>query len=121
MNAFKANLLNAIVLIAMGIWGVLDAYNSSGPDMSKTAFIPVVAGIILLICSPGIAKGNRTVAHVAVVLTLLILISLIVRPLLTATGMAQVRVIIEIISCIIAMIFFIKSFRDARKNRIAGS
>lgn len=121
MNAFKANLLNAIVLIAMGIWGVLDAYNASGEAMSKTAFIPIIAGIILLICSPWMAKENKTVAHLVVILTFLLLISLVVRPLLTATGMAKVRVIIEVISCTVAMIFFIRSFIAARKNRLAGS
>ena len=115
MNAFTANLLNSIVLIAMGLWGY---FSSENPSM--TAMIPVIFGVILLLMSQGIKKENKIISHVVVVLTLLILISLF-KPLSGAMGradnMATIRVGLMILTCIIAMVFFIKNFIDAKKAR----
>jgi len=121
MTAFKANLLNALILLVVGTWGALDAYNSSGTEMSLTAFIPIIFGLIFLISSPWMAKENKSIAHLVVILTFLLLVSLVVRPLRTSEGVARIRVIIEALSCLVAMIFFIKSFIDARKKRLSGS
>jgi len=63
MNAASANLLNSIVLIAIGLWGY---FETNAP----TAFIPVGFGAILLLCTPGVRKENKVIAHVAVLLTL---------------------------------------------------
>ena len=52
MNSFKANIINSIILIAVGLWGYLES--SSG-----TAIIPVLFGWVLLFCSPGIKKENK--------------------------------------------------------------
>ncbi len=115
MNAYTANLLNAVVLLAMGAWGYL---GSESP--SPTALIPAIAGLILLGCAPGVKKENKVIAHVAVLLTLLIALSLFM-PLKGAMersdNMAMIRVGVMIVTSIIAMVFFIKSFRDARKAR----
>ncbi len=115
MNAYTANLLNAVVLLAMGAWGY---FGSESP--SPTAMIPAVAGLILLGCASGVKKENKVIAHVAVLITLLIAISLFM-PLKAAMGrednMAMLRVGAMIVTSIIAMVFFIKSFRDARKAR----
>ena len=115
MNAYVANVLNAVVLIGMSLWGYL-----SSESPSATALIPVAFGIILLILSNGVKKENKIVAHVAVVLTLLILISLF-KPLSAALGrsdnMAMMRLAVMIVTSLIAMIYFIKSFIDARKAR----
>lgn len=115
MNSYVANLLNAVVLIAMALWGYL---SSETPSM--TALIPVAFGLILLLMSPGVKKQNKIIAHVAVVLTLLILVSLI-KPLTGAMGrgdnMATLRVGAMILTSLLAMIFFVKSFIDARKAR----
>lgn len=115
MNAFTANLINAVVLMAMGIWGYMASDNPS-----MTALIPVAFGLIFLVLSQGVKKENKIVAHVVVVLTLLILISL-VKPLTGAMGrgdnMALLRVGAMMLTSLIAMVFFIKSFIDARKAR----
>jgi len=116
MTAFSANLLNSFILIIMGMWGFLDAYNTDGTNMSKTTLIPVIFGVIFLLCSPWIKKHNKTVAHIVVVMTLILLIAL-VKPLLAREGLAQIRIGLEMLGCLIALVFFIKSFIDARKAR----
>ena len=117
MNAANANLLNAIVLIGMGAWGY---FGSDSP--SPTALIPVFFGVVLLILTNSIRNENKVLAHVAVVLTLLVLVALVAKPLMRALGdndtMAIMRIGLMCLTSIIAMIYFIKSFRDARK---AGS
>lgn len=117
MNASTANLLNAVVLIVMGVWGYMDP---AGDKQSFTALIPAIFGVILLACSGGVKKENKVIAHIAVVLTLLCLIALCAKPLPAALdrgGIGVFRVGAMILTCIIAMIFFIKSFRDARIAR----
>ena len=116
MNAASASLSNGMILIAMGVWG---AYAT---NWAPTSFIPVVFGVILLALNGGVRKQNKVIAHIAVALTLLVLIALF-KPLMGAlerSGLATFRIILMQVSSLIAMIFFIKSFRDARKAREAG-
>jgi len=112
MQASKANLINAVALIVIGLWG----YTQSS---SNTALIPVVGGVILLLLQGGIAKHNKVVAHIAVVLTLILLIGL-VKPFLGALNdgdnLGMLRVGLMLLTGIFAMIAFIKSFIEARKS-----
>jgi len=68
----------------------------------------------------GVRNENKVIAHIAVVLTFLILIGLI-KPFIGAfdksNNAAIIRVGIMMFSTIVAMIFFIKSFINARKSR----
>jgi len=116
MNAASASLSNGMILIAMGVWGAYDT------NWAPTAFIPVVFGVILLALNGGVRKQNKVIAHIAVALTLLVLIALF-KPLMGAIekgGPAVFRIGLMQVSCVFAMIFFIKSFRDARIAREAG-
>jgi hypothetical protein len=115
MKPYIANLLNAAVLIGMGLWG----YFSNEPaDRSMTALIAPAFGVIFLLCTPLLKKENKAVAHIVVLLTLLIIIALI-KPLtsnLSANDtMGIVRVGAMIVTSVIAMATFIKSFIDAKK------
>lgn len=114
MKPYFINFLNAIVLISLGSWAY---FTSDHP--SVTALIPVFAGIILVATTPGFKKGNRILAHIAVGLTFVILLGLI-KPLTGAIGRSDdlgiIRVLVMIITSLIAMIFFVKSFIDARRN-----
>ena len=116
MNAHKASLINAILLITLSLWGY---FSSETPSI--TALIPAFVGAILIAINNGVKKENKVIAHIAVVLTLVILFGLI-KPLLGAVdrsdNLAILRVLIMIISTIMAMIYFIKSFIQARKNRL---
>ena len=115
MKAHTASLLNALVLIAFSAW----AYASSETG-SLTILVPAAFGVALLACYPGVKSENKIVAHIAVVLTLLILLALFM-PLMNAIGradtMAVARVLIMLVATTIAFVFFIKSFIDARRGR----
>ena len=116
MKASLSSLLNAIILISMGLWGYFESESKA-----ITALIPVIIGTILLLVNKGVKNENKALAHVAVLLTFLILLGL-VKPLLGAfereNTYAVIRVLLMIISSLWAMISFIKSFISARKNRI---
>ena len=113
MNASNANLLNSICLIGMGLWGYFEL---SAP----TAFIPVGFGVVLLACQNGVKKENKVVAHIAVLLTLLILVALCGMTLpkkIDAGGTGLLRVLSMVVTSALSMVLFIKSFIDARKNK----
>jgi hypothetical protein len=115
MNAHIANLINAVTLIGMSLWGY---YGSDTP--SKTALIPLVFGIVLLALNNGVKFQNKAQAHVAVIATLLVFVALI-KPLMGAMdrgdNMATIRVAAMMVTSGVAFAFFIKSFIDARKAR----
>ena len=115
MKPHTANLLNAATLIVMGLWGY---FSSETP--SNTALIPVIAGAILMVLHNGVKKENKVIAHIAVVLTLLLVLAL-VMPLKGSIERGNtagiIRTAIMILTGIIAMISFIGSFRAARKAR----
>lgn len=117
MKAHTASLVNAVLLILLGAWGY---FGSATP--SPTALIPVVIGVILLGMNGGVKKENKVIAHIAVLLTLLILFGL-VKPLMGAMErsdtMAMARVGVMLLSTVVAIVFFVKSFIDARKSREA--
>ena len=115
MKPYVANILNALVLIVMGLWGYLGSENPS-----ITALIPVVGGVLLLATHPWLKKENKIVAHIAVVLTLVLLGGL-VKPFTSQLSqedtMGIIRVGAMILTSIIAMVSFIGSFIQARKNK----
>ncbi|MEM6346762.1 MAG: hypothetical protein AAF927_22940 [Bacteroidota bacterium] len=115
MTPFIASIINAVCLIGLGSWGYL-----ASEDPSPTAWIPVIVGVALLLCAPGVKKENKIIAHIAVLLTLIILLGLFM-PLNGAIGrgdnMAVTRVVIMILSTILAMVYFLRSFIEARRKR----
>ena len=119
MKAHKTSLVNAILLIVLPLWGY---FSSDSPSM--TALIPTFIGVALLLLNKGVKNENKIVAHIAVLLTLVVLIGLI-KPLTGAIGRsdtaAMIRVFVMILSTIIAMVFFVKSFIDARKKRMESA
>lgn len=111
MNAHTASLVNAILLISVGGWGYLE----SG---SPTSLIPVVIGIILVLLNKGIKKQNKIVAHIAVLVTLLgfALIMPLMKALEDGRNDAILRILIMLSSSVYAMVFFVRSFIQARKK-----
>lgn len=118
MKAHTASLVNAIVLIAMGLWGYLA---SDTPSM--TALIPVFGGALLLPMTGGIRRENKIIAHVAVVLTLILMLGLFMPlqgALERSDTMAVVRVALMVATSLLAMIAFIRSFIAARRARTSA-
>lgn len=113
MNAHTASAIHAFSLIVMGGWGYFDG-------RAITALIPVFFGVILLVLNQGIKNENKVIAHIGVLLTVLILFALI-KPFLSSLDndntAATIRVSVMILTSIFATVFFVKSFRDARKAR----
>ena len=115
LKAHTASLIHALALIALGGYGYL-----SSDTPSVTALIPVVFGVLLLAMNRGVKNENKVIAHVAVLLTLLVVIGLI-KPLTGAMGRednaAVGRVVVMLALGVYAMVTFVKSFIDARKVR----
>lgn len=115
MKAHTASLINALVLIGCSAW----AYFIGG-GASFTALIPAAFGFALIACYPGVKVENKVIAHIAVLLTLVVLVAL-VMPLLGAIergdGAGMFRVVLMMATSVFAMVYFIKSFIDARRNR----
>ena len=111
MNAHTASLVNAIILITVGGWG----YFESG---SPTSLIPVFIGVVLVLLYKGIKNHNKIIAHIAVLVTLLgfALIMPLMRALEDGRSDAVLRIIIMLSSTVYAMVFFVKSFVDARRK-----
>ena len=112
MTTTKANLLNSITLIVIGLWGYFDVD-------SPTALIPVFFGVILFLCNNGVKNENKVIAHVAVLLTLLLLIALVGMRLpksIDSGGIGLYRVLAMILTSILAMVAFIRNFINARKK-----
>ena len=121
MKTYQANMLNVVSLIAMSLW----AYFSYEPTPEKmnpsvTTFIPLVFGVILWLCNNGVKKENKTIAHIAVVVTLLAIIGL-TKPLNAAIDeerfMSILRVSKMMATGVVAMATFIKSFIHNRKKQ----
>ena len=113
MNASKANLINSFSLIIFGFWGYIDS-------SSMTALIPVGIGFVLGGCTNQIKEGNKLIAHIAVLGTLIILVSLIGMRLpksIDQGGIGLYRVIGMISTSSVALIYFIKSFIDNRRSK----
>lgn len=111
---FKFHLINAIVLIIFGLWGY-------SVGRSFTALIPVFFGLILLSLYKGVKNEAKVPAHLAVLLTIIILIALIVQPLEAALSSGNVGKILRssgmIITSALSTVAFIVSFINVRRKR----
>ena len=114
MKPYKISFVNAITLISFGLWGYVDV------DYSPTALIPVVFGVIILALYSGLKKENKTVAHIVVLLTFLILVGL-VKPLMSTLESGSVmgitRVVLMMLSTLMALVIFVKSFIANRSKK----
>ena len=110
----KIHLLNSFTLIVFGIWGYL-------VGGSFTALIPFSFGLILLFLYKGVKSEDKVIAHIAVMLTFIILIALIVQPLKVALSTGDsgriFRSSVMVLTSALAMISFILSFMRARRSK----
>ena len=120
MTTSRANLINSISLIVVSLWGYF-VVNANANEWEWTPLIPVVFGVILFLCNKGLKNEDKVIAHIVVVLTLVAIISLVVKPLQSALadndGMGVFRVSIMIFTGLLAMITFVKSFIANRKSK----
>ena len=116
MLPYKANLINGVVLIALSTLGY---FLSDSPSL--TALIPAGFGMVLLALTPGVKSENKAIAHIAVLLTLVLLFALIFMPLRGAIAredtLAILRVCVMTATTTFAIVCFVKSFIDVRRSR----
>jgi len=121
MKTYQANLINSLALILMPLWAYLTYEGTlEKPNQSITALIPLFLGVILFLCNNGVKKENKVIAHIAVVVTLIALLGLFM-PLKAAIAedrtLSVIRVAIMLLTGILAMITFIRSFIANRKGK----
>jgi exosortase/archaeosortase len=117
MKAKQANLLNAIILLAAGLYGYFMILTPEGTH-AITALIPAAFGLLFLVFQKGVATENKIIAHVVVVLTLVLLIICVMRFLkIEDWGAKKYLFLACIVSNAVALVAFIGSFIAARKNR----
>ncbi len=117
MKAASANLLNAIVLLAAGLYGYFLILTPEG-TRAPTALIPAAFGLLFLILQKGVASSNKIISHVVVVLTLVLLVICVMRFIKIEEWGAKKYIFLAcIISNAVALVAFIGSFIEARKNR----
>jgi len=113
MKPHVASAINAALMITLGFWG----YKESS---SITAMIPVLLGVLLLPLNNGVRYESKVVSHVAVIITLLAVMGLgmaLKGTIERGQTLPIARVAIMLVSAIVAMIVFIKSFIEAKKKR----
>lgn len=113
MKLHSISLINAFVLILIGLWAYLGV-----DEPSVTALIPVFLGVLIAIFNPGLRKHNKIAAHLVVSITLLAAVGLtkpLIGALSRADGWALFRVGSMLFTTLVAMVFFIRSFIIARR------
>ena len=121
MKTYQANLINSLALILMPLWAYLTYEGTlEKPKQSITALIPLFLGVILFLCNNGVKKENKVIAHIAVAVTLIALLGLFM-PLKAAIvedrTLSVIRVAIMLLTGMLAMITFIRSFIANRKSK----
>tara|TARA_B000000475_G_scaffold59939_1_gene47470 strand:+ start:200 stop:604 length:405 start_codon:yes stop_codon:yes gene_type:complete len=116
MNSKNGNIINSASLIIMGIWGFFEV-------SSVTAFIPSIFGVLIFNCyliSRKNQKLNIIFSHIAVLLTILILVALIGTRLpksIDEGGWGLLRLLVMLGTSSFSITMFIKSFIEARQNK----
>ncbi len=113
MDAYRATLLNGCTLMLMSAWSFF-------ATQSFTAFIPAAFGLAFLLMAGGVRAENKVIAHVAVVLVTVAILLLIPPLLRTIDGgntAGTIRVGLMLLTSVIALVYYIKSFIDARRAR----
>lgn len=106
MKNFQVMAFNAIVLVALGVFG----YITSG---SPTALIAPAIGIILLILVIPVKKDNSIAAHVGVGLTGLATIMFFIVGSIRSNSIIIIMAVVSLVS----LIFYITDFLKRKKER----
>ena len=109
MKNFQVMTINAMVLIALGVFG----YVTSG---SPTALIAPAVGIILLGLAIPVKKDNSTAAHIGVGLTGLTTAAFFVVGVMRG----NMIIILMAVVTLTALIFYIADFKRRKKEREAN-
>jgi len=116
MKVYLVSMMNAFVLMVLGLWGFL------GSEMpSPIALIPVFTGALLLSLIKGLRYGSKSMARISMVVTVLVLIAMVV-PFISAIRLGDsattYRIGFMMISNSITIGFFVSRLIRIRKKRM---
>ncbi len=106
MKNYIVMILNAVILIAIGIYG----YIISG---SGTALIAPAIGVVLFILAFPVKNNNPTVTHIAIGLTAIAFIVFLIVGFMRHNMLIHVMALVSLI----AMVFYIMDFLKRKKER----
>lgn len=110
MKNFVTMLINAVVLIVIGVYG----YFTSG---SPTAWISPVIGVILFICAFPVKNENHVAAHIAISLTLLTAIVFFIVGFILPNALVLIMAAVSLIATIIYVMDFIRRKKEREANK----
>ena len=113
MKPYLANLMNALVLVAVGGWGYMD-------KGATTALIPVFGGLTLWILTNGVKALSPISSHIAVLVTALVFLGLFkpfFREMNMDDAMGTMRTGLMILSSGFALWAFVQHFIAAKKAK----
>lgn len=114
MKPSVVNFINGLILIIVGLYGYFGVTSSTG-TASVTALIPAAFGLLLVILSSFWNKAPKVISHIAIVLTLLLIIMVVNRFVkIDVWNETKYIFLICIISNAFALFVFIRSFINAR-------
>ena len=104
-------IVNAIVLIALGVYG----YFTSG---SPTALIAPAIGLILFGLAFPVKNENKTAAHIAVVLTLIATIMFFVTGFIRGNMIVLVMAVFTLLALILYIMDFMRRKQERSKTSV---
>jgi hypothetical protein len=110
MKNFQVMIFNAIVLIALGIYGY------TLPPNSPTALIAPGIGLVLLILAFPVKKENSVAAHIGVGLTAVSFLIFIIVGILRGNTIIILMAIVTLMALIFYISDFIKRKAEREKN-----
>jgi len=110
MKNFQVMTFNAMVLIALGVFG----YVTSG---SPTALIAPAVGIVLLALVIPVKKENSVAAHIGVGLTGLATIAFFI----VGAMRGNIIIVLMAVVTLIAFVFYVLDFMRRKKEREANA
>jgi hypothetical protein len=106
---FRVTLINAIVLVALGLWG----YLAKSEPTTDATLIPMAFGLVFGIALPLYQEENRLISYLFLVLTLLLTIALWI-PMVRAYQAEQtselIRLSLMVLSCCLALFYYLVAF-----------
>lgn len=112
MQNFQVMIFNAVVLIALGIYGY------TIPPHSPTALIAPVIGIILFILAFPVKNEKHVAAHIAVGLTGLTFIVFFIVGILRMNTIIILMAVITLVAFVFYISDFIRRKADREKEKI---
>jgi len=111
MKNYVVMIVNAVVLIVIGVYGY---FTSASP----TALIAPIVGVVLFLCAFPVKKENHVVTHIAVALTLLTALAFFVVGFIRGNALILIMAVISLIATILYVMDFLrrKKERDAAKT-----